>query len=205
MLDSVATTTANITVASLTITATSDRSKAFGVIYTPDTTPPSLDFTITNTIYTGDSVTSITLTCSGYAAAALAGSYTVTPSAAVGTGLGNYTINYMTGTFTVNAWNITGFYQPVDMGNVVNIVKGGSTVPLKFNVYDCNNVERTSVSDIMYQSAQFAEYNCNSGPDDKYQWRMFRIQGRPPYGMTATSSFRTGRHQAQKTNATWSE
>ena len=53
------------------------------------------------------------------------------------------------------------------MGDVVNVVKGGSTVPLKFNVYDCNNVEKTSVSDIMYQSAQFAEYNCNSGPDEE--------------------------------------
>jgi len=52
------------------------------------------------------------------------------------------------------------------MNNVVNTVKGGSTVPLKFNVYDCNNVERTNVSDIMYQSAQVAEYNCQSNVED---------------------------------------
>ena len=56
----------------------------------------------------------------------------------------------MTGTFTVNAWTITGFYQPVDMNGVVNTVKGGSTVPLKFNIY-AGGVERTSVSDVMYQ------------------------------------------------------
>jgi hypothetical protein len=45
---------------------------------------------------------------------------------------------------------------------VVNTVKGGSTVPLKFNVYDCNNVERTSVNDILYQSAQVGEYTCGA-------------------------------------------
>ena len=52
------------------------------------------------------------------------------------------------------------------MNNVVNIVKGGSTVPLKFNIYDCNNVERTSVSDVMYGTVQVAERNCQSGTED---------------------------------------
>jgi hypothetical protein len=51
------------------------------------------------------------------------------------------------------------------MGNVVNVVKGGSTVPLKFNVYDCNNVERTSVNDILYQSAQVGEYACGASTE----------------------------------------
>ena len=37
-----------------------------------------------------------------------------------------------TRSYTVLAWTLTGFYQPVDMNNVVNTVKGGSTVPLKF-------------------------------------------------------------------------
>ena len=52
------------------------------------------------------------------------------------------------------------------MNNVVNTVKGGSTVPLKFNIYDCNNVERTSVSDVMYGTVQVAEQNCQSGIED---------------------------------------
>ena len=52
------------------------------------------------------------------------------------------------------------------MNNVVNTVKGGSTVPLKFNIYDCNNVERTSVSDVMYGTVQVAERNCQSGTED---------------------------------------
>jgi hypothetical protein len=152
--------------AGLTITAT-NRSKVFGVTYTPVTTNPSPDFTITGTIYGGDSVTSITLTCAGYAAGAtVAGSpYTITPSAAVGTGLGNYAITYAPGSFTVNTWTITGFYQPVDMNGVINTIKGGSTVPLKFNIY-AGNVERTSVSDVQGGTCQLFETNCSGGPED---------------------------------------
>lgn len=42
-------------------------------------------------------------------------------------------------TFQIAAWTLQGFYKPVDMivngVEVVNIVKGGSTVPLKFNAF----------------------------------------------------------------------
>ena len=38
-------------------------------------------------------------------------------------------------TYTVRPWTLTGFYQPVDMNGVVNTVKGGSTVPLKFELF----------------------------------------------------------------------
>ncbi len=62
---------------------------------------------------------------------------------------------------------MTGFYSPVDMNNVVNIVKGGSTVPLKFNVYNCNNMEITSTSYIVGQSATVAQYNCSASPPDE--------------------------------------
>ena len=49
-------------------------------------------------------------------------------------------------TYTVLAWTLNGFYKPVDMGeNVVNTVKGGQTVPLKFNVY-AGTTELTSTS-----------------------------------------------------------
>jgi hypothetical protein len=37
-------------------------------------------------------------------------------------------------TYTVMAWTLTGFYQPVDMSGVWNTVKNGATVPLKFQV-----------------------------------------------------------------------
>jgi hypothetical protein len=38
-----------------------------------------------------------------------------------------------TATYTVRAWTLDGFYRPVDKG-LLNTVKAGSTVPLKFNV-----------------------------------------------------------------------
>ena len=78
--------TLTITQATLTITAT-NRSKVFAATYTPDTTPPSVDFKVSGLV-NSDTVTSITLTCPGYAAAALPQPtpYTVTPSAAVGHG-----------------------------------------------------------------------------------------------------------------------
>ena len=39
-----------------------------------------------------------------------------------------------TATYTVKAWELSGFFQPVDMGDTWNIVKSGATVPLKFTV-----------------------------------------------------------------------
>jgi hypothetical protein len=53
--------------------------------------------------------------------------------------------------YTVLAWTLKGFYQPVDMGQSVNntvvwnTVKGGSTVPLKFQLF-AGPTELTSTS-----------------------------------------------------------
>jgi hypothetical protein len=47
----------------------------------------------------------------------------------------NYSFTYVNGTLTVQAWTFKGFFQPVDMSGVLNAVKGGSTVPLKFEVF----------------------------------------------------------------------
>jgi hypothetical protein len=40
-----------------------------------------------------------------------------------------------TATVTVLPWTLQGFYQPVDMNGVYNIVKSGSTVPFKFEIF----------------------------------------------------------------------
>jgi hypothetical protein len=64
----------------------------------------------------------------------------------------------------IGAWTITGFYQPVDMGGVTNTVKGGSTVPLKFNIY-AGGVEKTSVSDVMYGTVQVGTYACGASSE----------------------------------------
>ena len=50
-------------------------------------------------------------------------------------------------TYTVLAWTLTGFFQPVDMGGVFNVVKGGSTVPLKFRIY-AGTTELTDVAHV---------------------------------------------------------
>ncbi|GAA5202803.1 PxKF domain-containing protein [Microbacterium jejuense] len=39
-------------------------------------------------------------------------------------------------TYTVMPLRLRGFFAPVDMDGVINVVKGGSTVPLKFEVFD---------------------------------------------------------------------
>jgi hypothetical protein len=48
-------------------------------------------------------------------------------------------------TYIVLAWTLGGFYQPVDMGGVLNTVKNGSTVPLKFEIF-AGPTELTSTS-----------------------------------------------------------
>ncbi|MFJ6079491.1 PxKF domain-containing protein [Pseudarthrobacter sp. NPDC092419] len=37
--------------------------------------------------------------------------------------------------YEVKAWTVLGFYQPIDMNGILNTVKGGSTVPAKFEVF----------------------------------------------------------------------
>src|SRR5262249_47475413 len=49
----------------------------------------------------GDTITGVTEASTGAAATAAVGMYDIVPSAATGTGLGNYTITYLHGTLTV--------------------------------------------------------------------------------------------------------
>jgi large repetitive protein len=66
-------------------------------------------------------------------------------------------------TYTVLAWRISGFFQPVSMDTasdrVVNLAKGGSTVPLKFEVF-AGATELTSTSAV--KSLQIARTDCVS-------------------------------------------
>ncbi len=48
------------------------------------------------------------------------------------------------GMLTISAWTLRGFYAPVDMGGVVNTVKAGSTVPLKFEIFAESELTNTS-------------------------------------------------------------
>jgi hypothetical protein len=50
----------------------------------------------------------------------------------------NYTITITPGQLQILAWTLSGFYAPVDVpagGAIWNTVKGGSTVPLKFEIF----------------------------------------------------------------------
>ena len=66
---------------------------------------------------------------SGYSAAV--GSHTMTATAHDNAG----NTHTESRSYTVDAWTLRGFYQPVDMNGVYNVVRGGSTVPLKFEVF----------------------------------------------------------------------
>lgn len=69
----------------------------------------------------------------------------------------------LTRTYTVAPWTRTGFYQPVDMNGTWNTVKGGSTVPLKFEVFK-GSTELTDTSAI--KSFTQAIVPCGAGPLD---------------------------------------
>lgn len=68
-----------------------------------------------------------------------------------------------TATYTVQAWTMKGFYAPADMGGVYNTVKGGSTVPLKFQVF-AGQTELTDPSMVTFSAKKVT---CSTGaPDD---------------------------------------
>jgi hypothetical protein len=78
---------------------------------------------------------------SGYSAAV--GTHTVTASAK--DKAGNTASD--SHEYEVLAWTLNGFFQPVDMPPVLNTVKGGSTVPLKFEIF-AGDLELTDTSDV---------------------------------------------------------
>lgn len=63
--------------------------------------------------------------------------------------------------YTVKPYTFNGFYQPVNMGGTLNTVKGGSTVPLKFELFK-GATELTSTSYIN-QPLQTQKVNCTTG------------------------------------------
>ena len=55
--------------------------------------------------------------------------------------------NYWVTPLWIPQYTLSGFYAPVDMGGVFNTVKGGSTVPMKFEVFDsASGAEQTDVA-----------------------------------------------------------
>lgn len=64
--------------------------------------------------------------------------------------------------YTVRSWAIDGFYRPVDMGGVLNTVKAGSTVPLKFNVLKGG----TPLTSGIGATFSARKMTCDSGVED---------------------------------------
>jgi len=90
------------------------------------------------------------------------------------TNVGTYTVvgtindsNYQgsaSGNLVISPWTLKGFYQPVDMTTtstiVWNSIKGGSTVPLKFNVF-AGSIEQKSTTAVQSLTAQ--PVACSTG------------------------------------------
>jgi len=64
---------------------------------------------------------------------------------------------------TVTPFTTNGFFKPVDMGTIINTAKGGSTVPLKFEVFG-GTTEMTNTAVIKSYTQQ--KISCTSGPTD---------------------------------------
>jgi MBG domain-containing protein len=114
---------------------------------TVTTTPPGL--------------TGASITYNGSAAAPIAvGTYNVVASL----NNPNYQAPNANGTITITPWTIQGFFQPVDMNGMLNGIKGGSTVPLKFRVY-AGTTELKDTSVVL--SFRQVTINCSdSAPTD---------------------------------------
>jgi DNA/RNA endonuclease G (NUC1) len=104
---------------------------------------------------------------SGLAAACTISGYstTVGPHTIIVTGIDNAgNVATASATYTVLPLTATGFYQPVDMGAVWNSVKGGATVPLKFEVF-AGSTELTDPS-VIVQPLTATQSLCSGGPTD---------------------------------------
>jgi hypothetical protein len=99
-----------------------------------------------------------TCTVSGYST--LVGPHTVTATATDKAG----NTNSASLTYTVLAWTMLGFYQPTDMAGIVNTVKNGSTVPLKFEIF-AGPTELTNTSAVL-QPLKATVSNCSGAPTD---------------------------------------
>jgi hypothetical protein len=64
--------------------------------------------------------------------------------------------------YTIVAWTIKGFYQPVDMNGVVNVAKAGSTIPLKFKVFKTVSGEEITDTSKIVQPLKAQKISCNN-------------------------------------------
>lgn len=139
-----------------------------------DTTPPAV--TVPADVTTDPtSLTGAVVTYSGQSAVDVVdGSVAVScaPPSGSSFGFGTTTVtctstdmagNTGSGSFTVTVNNLTfrGFYQPVDM-NVLNTVKGGSTVPVKWELFGAGGIEFTSTAAVVSGWPKAQKVDCGT-------------------------------------------
>ncbi|MEV0154281.1 PxKF domain-containing protein [Micromonospora sp. NPDC050686] len=83
------------------------------------------------------------------------GTHTLTATATDAAG----NVGTATQTYTVLPWTLRGFHAPVGMDGLVNLVKGGSTVPLKFEVYS----GATELADPALVTMTAKQVTCTAG------------------------------------------
>jgi hypothetical protein len=107
--------------------------------------------------------------------------------------------------YTVDPWTVKGFYAPVDMGGVLNTAKGGSTVPLQFEVFAgltevtttaavslstvtvaCDTQATTDEIEMLASGNTSLRYDATSGMF-VYNWKTPKTPG-SCYKVTATAS-----------------
>lgn len=107
----------SVTTKTLTITANTPAPKVYG-----DTlTFAGTEFTSSGLV-SSDTVSSVTLTSGGAAAAATVGGYAIVASSAVGSGLSNYSITYANGSLTVSPKALSITPNPANRTKVYNTV-----------------------------------------------------------------------------------
>jgi hypothetical protein len=107
-----------------------------------------------------DALSGLDGACSVSAYDTTVGNHTVTATATDKAGNSAST----SATYTVLAWTLKGFYQPVDMNGVFNVAKNGSTIPFKFEIF-AGSTELTDVADVA--SFKYGPVACSAtAPND---------------------------------------
>ena len=96
-----------------------------------------------------DSLSGLAANCSVSGYNTGVGTHTLTATATDNAG----NTSTVTQDYTVKAWTLKGFYQPIDMNGVLNIIKGGSTVPAKFEVF-AGDTEITDPGKVAFSMAK---------------------------------------------------
>lgn len=143
---------ANLTITKATLTVTADnKSKFFG---DPD---PIFTFTYSGFKFSDNATVIDTApSCTVAVPHTAVNTYPITCNGGYDN---NYSFNYVSGILTIGSWQATGFYQPVDMNGVVNTIRGGQTVPLKFELFS-GSTELTSTTAVLPLS--YIEVSCST-------------------------------------------